>query len=130
MIKLSKCSFAQNHISYLGHKISKDGVATESEKVSVVAAWPMPANVREMRSFLGLTGYYRKYVKHFDIISRPHTNLLKKNTMFIWTPKHETTFTTLKQALVTAPVLTLPNFSKPFVIETDASEAGVGAVLM
>jgi hypothetical protein len=114
----------------LGHKINKDGVATDNEKVSAVAAWHVPANVRELHSFLGLARYYRKYVKHFGIISRPLTNLLKKNTMFIWTPEHETTFTTLKQALVTAPVLALPNFSKPFVIETDASEAGVGAMLM
>jgi hypothetical protein len=77
-----------------------------------------------------LARYYRKYVKYFGIISRPLTNLLKKNTMFIWTPEHETAFTTLKQALVTAPVLALSNFSKPFVIETDASEVGVGDVLM
>jgi hypothetical protein len=129
-IKLTKCCFARTQISYLGHVISKDGVAIDIDKVLVVAAWPVPSNVKELHNFPGMAGYYRKYVKHFGIINTPLTNLLKKNTMFIWTRDHQTTIGTLKQALVSAPVLALPNFSKPFVIETDATEAGVGAVLM
>lgn len=79
---------------------------------------------------MGLAGYYRKFVRHFGIISKPLTNLLKKNTLFIWTPDHETAFLILKQALCNSPVLALPNFSRPFCIETDASKGGVGAVLM
>jgi hypothetical protein len=86
--------------------------------------------MKELRSFLGLAGYYRKFVRHFGVICQPWTNLLKKNSLFIWTSDHETAFHTLKQALVATPVLALPNFTRPFVIETDASDSGIGAVLM
>jgi hypothetical protein len=79
---------------------------------------------------LGLAGYYRKFVKHFDIISRPLTNLLKKHTAFVWTTEHSVAFETLKHALIAAPVLDLSNFAKPFIVETDASDGGIGAVLM
>jgi hypothetical protein len=75
-------------MSYLGHVISQHGVATDPAKVSVVAAWPVPYNVKELRSFLGLAGYYRKFIKHFGIISKPLTNLLRKNTIFVWTSEH------------------------------------------
>jgi hypothetical protein len=85
--------------------------------------------VREVRSFLGLAGYYRKFVRNFDLIAKPLIELLWKNTIFLWTPTHEQSFQTLKNALVTAPVVALPNFSQPFCIETDASAVGIGAVL-
>lgn len=83
-----------------------------------------------MRSFLGLAGYYRKFVQHFAIIARPLTDLLKKGALFVWTSTHTTAFETLKQALIKAPVLALPNFSKPFQLQTDASDNGVGVVLL
>jgi hypothetical protein len=129
-IKLFKCLFAQPQVSYLGHIITRQGVATDSTKISAISAWPKPQNVKELHSFLGLARYYRKFVKHFGIIYQPLTNLLKKNTLFIWTQDHDTTFQTLKQALVAAPVLALSNFAKTFVIETDASGQGIGAMLM
>jgi hypothetical protein len=87
-------------------------------------------SVKELRSFLGLAGYYRRFVHHFDIISKPLTNLLKKHVIFIWTPDHEAAFNALKFALCQSLVLALPNFNKAFTIETDASDSGVGAVLM
>jgi hypothetical protein len=94
-VKLSKCSFAQRSLSYLGYVISSEGVSTCSKKITSVANWTSPSNVKEIRSFLGLAGYYRKFVKHFAIIARPLTNLLKKNTVFIWAADLELTFRTL-----------------------------------
>jgi hypothetical protein len=90
----------------------------------------MPANVKQLGSFLGLAGYYHKFVKNFGIIAKPLTELLKKHTFFIWTNTHGQAFDTLKVALVSAPVLALPNFSKKFQLETDASDQGVGVVLI
>jgi hypothetical protein len=129
-IKLSKCSFAQNQVSYLGHAISKQGVATNPNKISDIARWPTPQNTKELRSFLGLAGYYRKFVRHFGVISQPLNNLLKKGSLFLWTIVHEKAFQTLKHALMTTPVLALPDFSKPFIIETDVSDVRIGVFLM
>lgn len=129
-VKLTKCDFAKQQISYLGHVISVEGVSTDPEKVRVVEQWPTPTNAKELRSFLGLAGFYRKFVKHFGIISRPLFNLLKKNTIFVWTLDHQQAFNSLKIALVTAPVLALPDFSKIFSVHTDACQFGVGAILM
>lgn len=128
-VKKSKCSFGQQTIAYLGHVNDNQGVAPDPEKISKVANWPVPANCKDVRSFLGLTGYYRKFVKHFGIIARPLFNLLKKNTPFVWNSEADTAFHLLKQNLIEAPVLRLPDFTKPFVIDTDACDTGVGAVL-
>jgi hypothetical protein len=128
--KALQVSFAQNQVSYLDHVISEQGVATIPSKISDIATWPSPQNTKDLRSFLGMASYYRKFMRHFGIISQPLNILLKKGSMFIWTAVHEKAFQTLKQALMTIPVLALPDFIKPFIIETDASEMGVGAVLM
>lgn len=129
-IKLSKCAFAQRQIAYLGHIISEKGVGTDPQKIAAITDRPTPPNVKELRSFLGLTGYYRKFVKNFSILSKPLTELLKKHSLFVWTCEHSNSFAALKHAFSTAPVLSLPDFSKTFCIETDASDLGVGAVLM
>jgi hypothetical protein len=125
-VKSSKCSFSKRDISYLGYLISLAGVSTCTNKID----WPQPRNVKDLRSFLGLVDYYRKFVHHFGIISKPLTDLLKKHCVFHWSLDQGLAFQTLKQALVIAPVLALPDFSKPFCIETDALDLGVGAVLM
>lgn len=111
-IKLSKCHFAQEKLSYLGHIISAEGIATDPVKVDAIVTWPVPSNARELRSFLGLAGFYRKFIKHFAIIAKPLTNLLKKGTYFIWIPEHQLAFDTLKKAMSSAPVVAIPNFSK------------------
>lgn len=129
-IKMSKCAFAKKLIACLGHVISQQGVSTDPAKVEAVSTWPTPQSVKDLRGFLGLAGNYRKFVRNFGIIARPLNDLLKKGVLFVWTHIHEVPFNTLKQPLTTAPVLALPNFTKPFVIETDASNMGVGYVLL
>jgi hypothetical protein len=129
-IKLSKCSFAQNQLTYLGHVISASGVATDPAKIQAVANWSSPTSIKDLRSFLGLAGYYRRFVRNFGLLAKPLTSLLKKGIVFVWTAAHESTFQALKIALVSAPVLALPDFSKPFCLETDASKLGIGAMLM
>lgn len=128
-IKMSKCSFAQRELSYLGFVIGEQGVSTEPDKIVRIQHWPLPHSVKQLRQFLGLSGYYRKFVRHYGIIAKPLTHLLKKNVPFVWTSECTTAFEALKQALVTTPVLALPDFRKQFTIETDASDYGVGAVL-
>lgn len=95
-----------------------------------IVEWPTPSSMQELCGFLGLAGYYRKFVRNFGIMSRPLTNLLKKNTMFVWTRDHDSAFGSLKAALSAAPVLALPDFSRPFAIETDTCDSGVGAILI
>jgi hypothetical protein len=129
-VKRSKCTFVQPQLKYLGHIISASGVSTDPKSIEAVQTWPVPQSTKDVRKFLGLAGYYRKFVQNFGLISRILTDLLKKNELFIWTHAHQQSFDSLKQALLTAPVLALPNFEKPFVVETDASERGLGAVLM
>lgn len=128
-VKLSKCSFAKTEISYLGHIISGSGVSTDPSKIQTIQDWPVPINIKKLRGFLGLAGYYRKFVQNFGTISKPLTHLLKKNVPFVWTTETSQAFNTLKKALVSAPVLALPDFNKSFTLETDASEMGIGAVL-
>jgi hypothetical protein len=128
-VKHSKCVFAEQSVAYLGHVVSAEGVATDSAKIDSVKTWPMPANQKELRGFLGLTGYYRKFIQHYAIICRPLTALLKKGVIFAWSSAAETAFQVLKQALISAPVLALPDFSLPFTVDTDACDIGIGAVL-
>jgi hypothetical protein len=129
-LKLSKCTFAQTQLAYLGHVISSASVSTDPAKIVAIAQWPVPTSVKELRGFLGLAGYYQKFVRHFGIIAKPLTALLKKHSLFIWTSEHALTFQQLKEALCQSPVLALPNFERPFCIEIDASDNGISAVLM
>lgn len=127
-MKKSKCLFSQGQLEFLGLIISKAGVAGDPHKVQLVKDWLVPTIAKELHSFMGMASYYRRFVPHFSIISKPLTNLLRKDTMLVWTVASQQSFEALKRALVQAHVLAIPNFSKPFVVETDASEGGIGVV--
>jgi hypothetical protein len=127
--KLNKCIFAQPKIEYLGHVISGEGVATDPSKINIIQSWPTPSNITQLRAFLGLTGYYRRFIKGYGVICRPLFNALKKNS-FIWTSEQEASFQSLKSIMSHPPVLALPDFTKPFTLEANASGNGIGAVFM
>jgi hypothetical protein len=128
-LKSSKCTFAQHSLEYLGHIISHKGVATDQSKIQDMLNWLVPTNMTELRAFLGLTGYYRKFVKNYGILAKPLTNLLRLKH-FEWTSQAQQAFDYLKTAMTTTLVLALPNFKAPFTVETDACGDDLGAVLM
>ncbi|WVZ84497.1 hypothetical protein U9M48_031526 [Paspalum notatum var. saurae] len=128
--KFSKCAFWLREISFLGHILSKKGVAVDPSKVEDVLNWKQPETVTEIRSFLGLAGYYRRFIKDFSKTAKPMTSLTKKNTKYLWDPKCEEAFTSLKKSLTSAPVLAQLDVTKPFDVYCDASGNGLGCVLM
>ena len=128
--KLKKCDFWEEEVKFLGHVVTRDGIAVDQSKVEAVRQWIQPTSVTEVRSFLGLAGYYRRFIKEFSKIARPLTELTRKNTRFVWSTKAEEAFQRLKELLTTAPVLVLPEEGVEFVVHTDASRAGLGCVLM
>ena len=132
--KLSKCEFFKRSITYLGHLITDQGIQIDPSRIEKVKLWPVPRNVRELRSFLGFVKFLRKSVHHFSQLTLPFTDLLKgqkhKSTKPIpWNDHLQECFSILKEHVCTAPTLTLPDPSKPFEVETDASDYAVGAVL-
>ena len=129
-LKLSKCSFLKHQISFLGHSVDREGIHTLDDKIRAVCNFPTPENVDQIRSFIGLAGFYRQFIKGFSSIAQPLTALLKKDTPFTWSEQQETAFASLKQALCNAPVLAFPDFSRDFTLCTDASSTGLGAALM
>ncbi|PNY06477.1 hypothetical protein L195_g002943, partial [Trifolium pratense] len=126
--KRSKCSFGVNQVDYLGHIISAAGVSVDPSKISAIVDWPQPSSVTALRGFLGLTGYYRKFVRHYAALTAPLTDLLKTHA-FEWSTDAQTAFDTLKKAMTDLPVLGLPNFLEIFDVTTDASGIAIGAVL-
>lgn len=127
--KLTKCEFGRLELGYLGHTISSQGVQVDNEKIKAIQQWPIPTSIRTLRGFLGLTGYYRRFVAYYATLAAPLTNLLRKNA-FVWTPDASSAFQSLKDALTHTPVLQLPDFTKTFEIHSDASATAIGAVLL
>ena len=115
---------------FLGHVISRDGISVDPQKLEAVVNWPRPTNVTEVRSFLGLAGYYRRFLKDFSKIALPLTQLTQKGISFDWTDQRESAFQELKTRLVAAPILTIPSGTDGFTIFSDASHKGLGCVLM
>ncbi|WVZ58246.1 hypothetical protein U9M48_008532, partial [Paspalum notatum var. saurae] len=128
--KFSKCAFWLKEVSFLGHILSEKGVAVDPSKVESVLNWKQPESVTEIRSFLGLAGYYRRFIKDFSKTAKPMTSLTKKNAKYTWSPNCEEAFQSLKRSLTTAPVLAQPDVTKPFDVYCDASGNGLGCVLM
>jgi hypothetical protein len=127
-VKQSKCEFGATSVAYLGHIISAKGVAMDTSKVEAVTSWPIPKAPRGLRGFLGLVGYYKKFIKEFGLIVAQLTKLLKKEG-FQWSPEADSAFQALKHALSSAPVLQLPDFERTFTVDCDSSGSGFGAVL-
>jgi hypothetical protein len=128
--KFSKCEFWLDSVKFLGHTISNEGISVDSSKVQEVIKWRPPKSVLQIRSFLGLAGYYRHFVPDFSRIAKPMTELFKKGVKFVWNEKCENAFQTVTQYLISAPVLAQPDNSKPYEVYCDASGTGLGCVLM
>ncbi|KAF5474574.1 hypothetical protein F2P56_006462 [Juglans regia] len=127
--KRSKCLFWVPEVEYLGHIVTSKGVKPDPKKVGAMLEWPVPKNAKSLMGFLGLTGYYHKFIKMYGLIAALITDLLKKNSFF-WNDKAARAFLELKTAVTSPPIFKLPEFSQPFTLECDASGGGIGVVLM
>ena len=143
-LKASKCEFLKSRVAYLGHIVSESGIETDQTKIEAIKIWPVPKSIKDVRSFLGFTGYYRRFIKNFASIARPLNDLLvghgtsnkkkgqqksHKKTPFVWTDRQQKSFETLKEKLSNPPILAYADYSLPFSLHTDASSVGLGAVL-
>ena len=127
--RLHKCAFFQRRVEYLGFDVSAEGIQPSQDKVKAIVEWPKPQSVRDVRGFLGLASFYRRFIKQFSLKARPLTDLTREKTVWQWGDKEETAFNELKKSLVVAPVLRIPKFELTFVVTTDASLVSVGAIL-
>ena len=116
-------------MSYLGHIVSREGIATDPEKTKKVSCWPTATSVQDVQKFLGLASYYRRLVNNFAAIARPLQRLTERGRAFTWTTECDAAFIALKKCLTTAPILAFPDYSRPFLHDTDESQEGIGAVL-
>jgi hypothetical protein len=128
-LKLAKCSWCKTQLNFLGHTISAKGIYPDPKKIEVVQKLTPPVDLKSLRRFLGLTSYYRKFIRHYAQVAHPLNSLLRKGTIYKWTDDCQVAFEELKHRLATAPILAYPDFTKPFALLTDASCTGLGAVL-
>ena len=127
---LDKCTFYTDRVSFLGYVVTSQGIAVDESKIHAIKSWPIPATVTQVRSFLGLAGFYRRFVQDFHTIAAPLHELTKRGVPFIWGPNQQQALDMLKSKLTQAPLLQLPNFDKMFELECDASGLGIGGVLL
>ena len=125
-VKPDKCDFFKESVKHLGHLVSESGIATDPVKTEKVSNWPVPVNCKQLQTFLGLATYYRRFVQDFAKIARPLYQLTQANTPFLWDGTCQTAFDRLREKLVSAPIL---DFSRSFILDTDASDEGIGGVL-
>lgn len=128
-LHLDKCHFMQREVRFLGHKVGGEGISTMGEKVQAVTDWPIPSNQKQLKSFLGLALYYRRFVQGFACTAAPLYQLLQKDIGFVWTEQCQGAFSSLQRGLSEAPVLAPADPTLPFILDTDASGVGVGGVL-
>eukprot|EP00731_Ephydatia_muelleri_P009815 Em0005g401a len=128
-VKPSKCRFLQKEVKFLGHVVSENGISTDPGKTEAIQKWPVHRSRRELQQFLGLANYYRRFIKSFALIAKPLQYLTEKNAPFEWTAACQKSFDDLRKCLTSAPILAYPDHSKPFLLDTDASDVGIGAVL-
>lgn len=128
-IQPDKCEFLLREVMYLGHIITEDGVKPDPKKVDSVLNFPVPKNTKDIKSFLGLAGYYRRFIPNFSSITQNLTRLLQKDADFVWTSTQQEAFEKLKLILCSEPILQYPDFSKPFLLTTDASNYAIGSIL-
>ena len=128
-LKPTKCHLGRQQVEYLGYIVSEAGIAADPRKVEAVRSFPEPVHLTSLRSFLGLASYYRRFIPLFSAIAQPLYALTKKDVRFVWTQPCQEAFDCLKHLMTKAPVLAFPDFERDFVLETDASGAGLGAVL-
>ena len=124
-----KCNFLKKEVKFLGHIVSESGVATDPNKVQSVKDWPVPKSIKDVRSFLGLTSYYRKFILKYADKAKPLYKVTEKNQKFVWTEECQQSFEELKTTLISAPILAYPTREDLFILDTDASNVGMGAVL-
>ena len=128
-LKPSKCKLMRDKVTYLGYCVSAEGISADPGKLDAVKKFPIPTDVKQVRSFVGLTSYYRRFIKSYAKVAKPLHNLTRKNTKFCWSKECQEAFEKLKNLLTSAPTLAFPDFEQPFILETDASGVGLGAVL-
>ena len=124
-----KCDLFKTKVKFLGHIVSSQGISTDPEKVKAIKDWPQPSCIKQVRSFLGICSYYRKFIANFSHLARPLNKLLEKDTPFKWTDECTQAFEILKQKLIEAPILGYPQNGDQFILDTDASNFGIGGVL-
>ena len=128
-LKPAKCHFAVEKVQFLGHILTKDGIAPNTSKVDAIMSYPIPKKIKELRGFLGTTGFYRKFIQNYSLIAKPLYNLTKNDVKFQWSPECQTAFDKLKNALASYPVLMYPNFNERFVLATDGSKTAIAGCL-
>ena len=128
-LKVKKCTFCAPEVKYIGHIVSKDSLHPEESKVNAVQNFPVPQDLRQLRSFLRLIGYYRRFIQDFYLYAEPLYRLSKKNVPYVWRPEQEKAFSYMKASLTSHLVLQFPDLSLPFYIQSDASYKGFGAIL-
>ena len=126
---MEKCHFCKKKLAFLGHIVSAKGILPDPAKVDKVKNFAKPTNLTELRGFIGLASYYHRFIQDFATIVEPMNHLLRKDIPYIWNEDCQKAFETLKEKLTTAPILIYPDFTKPFLLYTDASYQGLGAVL-